>query len=221
MIKTVRIENTSKWRLCSRTERWLFRSPNPISTVQNENQWVTNLSSKFQVDRPIDKAGSDIWWNLGSEEKTWIFLSNFKNGGSLFLSLFSYLWWLQKIRRRRRRGIIFLALLYKGLRGLKFWALNLGLPHEEKNPTNLPISDYVEGLAILAIEQQTSSFSLGKDFVNISEPLWSVCIFSSSNKLSLRASFIQWYLTSMCFDLAWKVEFLLRWMALWLSQYTT
>ena len=32
--------------------------------------------------------------------------------------------------------IIFLALLYKGLRGLKFWALNLGLPHEEKPKIN-------------------------------------------------------------------------------------
>ena len=56
------------------------------------------------------------------------------------------------------------------LRGLKFWALNLGLSHEE-NPTNLPISNYVEGPAILVIEQKTSSFSLGKDFVNISESL--------------------------------------------------
>ena len=32
--------------------------------------------------------------------------------------------------------IIFLALLYKGLRGLKFWALNLGLPHEKKPNIN-------------------------------------------------------------------------------------
>ena len=79
--KLCRIENVSKWRLCSRTERWPSRSPNPIFTVQNEDQWVTNLS-KFQVDRPTDEAGSDLWWNLGSEEKNWIFLSNFKNGGS-------------------------------------------------------------------------------------------------------------------------------------------
>ena len=77
----------------------------------------------------------------------------------------------KKIGGKRRKGILLLTLSYKGLRGLKFWALNLGLPHEEKNLANLPFSDYVEGLAILAIEQQTLSFSLGKDFVNISEPL--------------------------------------------------
>ena len=147
-----------------------------------------NLSSKFQVDQPTDEVGSNLWWNLGSEEKNWIFLSNFKMVVLPFLSLFSYLylWWLQKIgRKRRRKKILFLALLYKGLRGLKFWAF-----HMRKNPTNLSLSDYVEGLVIPAIEQQTSSFSLSKDFVNISEPLWSVCIFSSSNKLSLRASLI-------------------------------
>ena len=79
--KLCRIENASKRRLCSRTERWPSRSPNPIFTVQNEDQWIMNLS-KFQVDRPTDEAGSDLWWNLGSEEKNWIFLSNFKNGGS-------------------------------------------------------------------------------------------------------------------------------------------
>ena len=49
---------------------------------------------------------------------------------------------------------------------LLIWAF-----HMRKNPTNLPIFDYVEGLAIPAIEQQTSSFSLGKDFIYISEPL--------------------------------------------------
>ena len=38
-------------------------------------------------------------------------------------------------RRRRRREIILLTLSYKGLRDLKFWALNLGLPHEEKPNT--------------------------------------------------------------------------------------
>ena len=47
---------------------------------------------------------------------------------------FFYLRWLQKKigRRRRRREILLLTLLYKDLRGLKFWALNLGLPHEKK-----------------------------------------------------------------------------------------
>ena len=132
MIKIVRIENASKWRLCSWTERQPSGSPNPISTVPNEDQWVTNLSSKFQVDRPIDKAESDLWWNLGSEKKNWIFLSNFKMVVLPFLSFFPYLWWLWKIGKRRSKRILFLALLYKGLRGLKFWALNLGLPHEKK-----------------------------------------------------------------------------------------
>ena len=134
MIKTVRIENASKWRLCSRTERRPLVSPNPISTVQNEDQWVMNLSSKFQVDRPIDEARSDLWWNMGSEEKTKIFSLTSKMVILPFLSLFSYLRRLRKIgrRRRRRKRILFLILLYKGLRGLKFWALNLGIPHEEK-----------------------------------------------------------------------------------------
>ena len=135
MIKTVRIENASKWRLCSRTKIQLSRSPNLIFTVQNEYQWVMNLSSKFQVDRPTDEAGSDLWWNLGNEEKNWIFLSNFEMVVLPFLSFFSYLRWLRKIGRRKRKRVLFLALLYKGLRGLKFWALNLGIPHEEKPNT--------------------------------------------------------------------------------------
>ena len=132
MIKTFRIEKASKWRLYSWTERQPSGSPNPISIVPNEDQWVTNLSSKFQVDQPTDKAGSDLWWNLGSEKKNWIFLSNFKMVVLPFLSFFPYLWWLRKIGRRRSKRILFLTLLYKGLRGLKFWALNLGLLHEEK-----------------------------------------------------------------------------------------
>ena len=37
--------------------------------VQIEDQWVENLSSKLKVDRPIDEAGSDLWWNLDNEEK--------------------------------------------------------------------------------------------------------------------------------------------------------
>ena len=60
------------------------------------------------------------------------FLSNFKMVVLPFLSFFPYLWWLRKIGRIRSKRILFLTLLYKGLRGLKFWALNLGLPHEKK-----------------------------------------------------------------------------------------
>ena len=136
MIKTVRIENASKRRLCSWTERWPSESPNLISTVQNEDQWVTNLSSKFQVDRSTDEAGSDLWWNLGSEEKNWIFLSNFKNGGSpLSLSFLLHLMAAKNWKKKKKRDS-FLTLLCKCLRGLKFWALNLGLPHEKKPNIN-------------------------------------------------------------------------------------
>ena len=132
MIKTVRIENASKRRLYSRIERRPSGSPNLISTVQNEDQWVTNLYSKFQIDRPTDKAESNFLWNLGSEEKTEFFSLTSKWWFSPF-SLFSPTSsGCKKIGRRRSKMILFLALLYKGLRDLKFWALNLGLPHEEK-----------------------------------------------------------------------------------------
>ena len=92
-----------------------------------------------------------------------MFLSNLKNGGSPLLSIFSFysLSLLSPVATKK---------LEEDLRDLTFWALNLGLPHEEK-PTNLPLSDYVEGLVIPTIEQQTSSFSFGKDIVNISESL--------------------------------------------------
>ena len=40
----------------------------------------------------------------------------------------------KKLEEEEEKGFFFLALLYKGLRGLKFWVLNLGLPHEEKKP---------------------------------------------------------------------------------------
>ena len=51
-------------------------------------------------------------------------------------------------RRRRKRRIFLLTLLYKGLRGLKFWTLNLGLTHEEtpnKKPTEEQIKNDIEG----------------------------------------------------------------------------
>ena len=95
------------------------------------------------------------------------------------------------------------------------------LHKREPNPTNLPLPDYVEGFAIPAIILQASSFSLGNTFVNISDPLWSVWTLSSSSNLSFNTFLIQWYLTSICFDLAWKVEFFPRWIALWLSHNNT
>ena len=41
----------------------------------------------------------------------------------------------EKLEEEEKKRIFFLALLYKGLRGLKFWVLNLGLPHDEKPNT--------------------------------------------------------------------------------------
>ena len=40
---------------------------NLISTVQIVVNWVSNLSSKFQLDRTTDEVESTPWWNLGSE----------------------------------------------------------------------------------------------------------------------------------------------------------
>ena len=39
------------------------------------------------------------------------------------------------MEEEEKKMILFLALLYKGLRDLKFWVFNLGLSHEEKPNT--------------------------------------------------------------------------------------
>ena len=66
---------------------------------------------------------------------------------------------------------------------------------------------------------QNSNFSLGKGLVIISDALLSVWIFLITNDFISIASWIYWYLTSMCFDRECKVGCLLRWIAFWLSQY--
>ena len=38
-----------------------------ISTVQIVATWVSNLFSKFQLNRTIDEVITAHWWNLGSE----------------------------------------------------------------------------------------------------------------------------------------------------------
>ena len=43
------------------------RPQNLISTVQIVATWVSNLFSKFQLNRTIDEVITAHWWNLGSE----------------------------------------------------------------------------------------------------------------------------------------------------------
>ena len=98
------------------------------------------------LDRSTDKRSRiEYLMKSGLWRKTGFFLSNFKNGGSPLLSLFSfYSFFLlppmapkkNKIGRRRRRWILLLTLLYKGLRGLKFGLLILAF-HMRKNPTTV------------------------------------------------------------------------------------
>ena len=82
------------------------------------------------------------------------------------------------------------------------------------NSANLPFPNHVEGFANLTIKQQTPIFPLDNDFVNISNPLSYLWTFSSFSCFSFKISLIQWYLTSICFDCAGKVEFLPRCIAL-------
>ena len=82
-----------------------------------------SISPQAKWDRTFD----EIW---AVKKKTEFFSLTSKMVVLPFLSLFSYLWWLRKIGRRRRKKILFLILLYKGPRGLKFWAF-----HIRKNPT--------------------------------------------------------------------------------------
>ena len=41
------------------------QAQNLIFTVQSVATRVLNLSSKFQLDRTTDEAGSTCWWNMG------------------------------------------------------------------------------------------------------------------------------------------------------------
>jgi hypothetical protein len=74
------------------------------------------------------------------------------------------------------------------------------------------------GMSMPATLQHTSSFSRGNILVIISEPFLSVWILSSCTNLELTTCRIQWYLTSICLVQEWKLGFLARWIALWLSQ---
>ena len=40
---------------------------NMISTIYIVATWISNISSKFQLDLTTDEARSVIWWNLGNE----------------------------------------------------------------------------------------------------------------------------------------------------------
>ena len=68
---------------------------------------------------------------------------------------------------------------------------------------------------------QRFSFSLDITLVNMLAGFSSVWIFSNSNDYCSTTSLNQWYLTSMCFKREWYTEFLLKSIALWLSQLTT
>ena len=112
-----------------------IRSP-PFTLKINESQTSPPNFRSIGPQKKRDRTFDEIW----AVKKNWVFLSNFKNSGSPILSLFSfyYLFLLpsmvaKKIGRKRRKVILLLTLLYKGIRGLKFWTLNLGLPHEKKS----------------------------------------------------------------------------------------
>ena len=96
---------------------------------------------------------------------------------------------------------------------------NMGpTPLHMREPNKSLLPNYVRGSTKPACFLQTCRFSVGIGFVIISDPFSLVWIFSTQNNLISSASRIQWYLTSICFDLEWKVGFLLRWIELWLSQ---
>ena len=67
---------------------------------------------------------------------------------------------------------------------------------------------------MLANPTQSFSFSLNTTLVNMSAGFSSVWIFSNSNNCCSTTSLNQWYLTSMCFEREWYVEFLLKSIAL-------
>ena len=76
--------------------------------------------------------------------------------------------------------------------------------------TNLPLTPQVRHGNKPAFSEQNTNFQEVKALVIISDPLSSVWIFFNENIFISKASRIQWYRTSMCFDLEWNAEFLLR-----------
>ena len=137
MIKTVWIENSpnrgSILRLKDNRLELQIWSP-PFRWKINE-PWISppnirSIGSQAKQDRPLMKF--EQWRKtefFSLTSKMVVLPFSLFSPSTLF---FFYLWWLQKIGRRIRIGILLLTLLYKGLRGLKFWALNLGLSHEKK-----------------------------------------------------------------------------------------
>ena len=173
------------------------RAQNPISTIQIVAIWVLNLFSKFQLDQTIDEVGSACWWNLG---KCVVF----------FLSLLFYLFFFFPI---------YFIFCFCFLNVTDLGPKHMGpTPSHKREPKKSPIPDYVRGSTKPACFLQNCSFSMGIGFVIIFDLFSSIWIFSRQNNFISNASQIQWYPTSICLDLKWKVGFLLRWITLGLSQ---
>ena len=103
--------------------------------------------------------------------------------------------------------------------GCSLGAITLPMAHSWGGFPNIsPCPTYAGGIIMLATSLHTCSFSFGRTLVIIYRLFWLVWIFSSCNNLELITSWIQWYCTSMCLVREWRLEFLARWMALWLSQ---
>ena len=101
----------------------------------------------------------------------------------------------------------------------------LGVMHPTISPSN-PLWEEIfnptlQLVFIPANLAQSFSFSLDTTLVNMSAGFSSVWIFSNSNDCYSITSLNQWYLTSVCFEREWYIEFLLKSIAFWLSQLTT
>ena len=94
--------------------------------------------------------------------------------------------------------------------------MGLTLSHTRK-PNKSSHLDYVRGSTKPTCFLQNCSFSVCIGFVIIFDRFSSVWIFLRQNNFFSSASWIQWYLISICLDLEWKVGFVLKWIALWLS----
>ena len=124
----------------------------PFRLKINESQTSPLNFRSIGPQKKQDWTFDEVWT---VKKKTKFFSLTSKNGGSPLLSLFSFysLFLLppvaaKNVGRRRRRGILLLTLLYKGLiRGLKFWALNLGLSHEKK-PNMFDLSSKLKSIYV-------------------------------------------------------------------------
>ena len=168
----------------SNTSSWV---QNPISTIQIVATWVSNLSSKFQLNQTKDEVRSTLWWNLDSE---------------MYFSFLSFL-----------LSVFFIIIIVIDLGPNN---MGLALSHTRK-PNKSSHPDYVRGSTKPACFLQNYSFSVCIGFIIIFDRFSSIWIFLRQNNFYSSASWIQWYLTSICLDLEWKVGFLLRWIAIWLS----